>query len=160
HQKSKGVASAWNEGIAAATGEFIAFLSHDDLWTPNKLRSQVTYLIDHPEIHYVIARVKFFVEPGSRIPAGFRKELLQHDHIGRIMETLVARKNLFDRIGIFTPELSTAEDVDWFARAQDRGIAMAIIPQILLHKRIHDANISLHNLENSHNLLQVLRASI
>jgi glycosyltransferase involved in cell wall biosynthesis len=160
HQKSKGVASAWNEGIAAANGEFVAFLSHDDLWMPDKLRLQVTYLINHPEIHYVIARVKFFVEPGSRIPAGFRKELLQQDHVGRIMETLVVRKSLFDTIGTFTPQLSTAEDVDWFARAQDCGFPMAIIPHVLLHKRVHDANISLNLLENNHNLLQALRASI
>jgi glycosyltransferase involved in cell wall biosynthesis len=160
NQNSEGVAGAWNEGIAAATGAFVAFLSHDDLWTPDKLRLQIYHLLDHPEIHYVISRINFFVEPSCRIPSGFRKKLLQADHIGRLMETLVVRKSLFEMIGTFTPQLSTAEDVDWFARAQDYGIPMAIIPRILLHKRIHDANISLSLSQNNHNLLRALRQSI
>lgn len=160
NQTGKGIANAWNDGIAAAKGEFVAFLSHDDVWTPDKLRMQVHYLLEHPEIQYVIARVKFFVEPGCHIPAGFRKALLQQDQVGRIMETLVARKRLFDDIGTFNPRLSTAEDVDWFARAHDCGIPMAIIPQVLLHKRIHDANISLNVPENNRNLLQALKQSI
>ena len=160
NQTGKGIANAWNDGIAAAKGEFVAFLSHDDLWTPDKLRMQVQYLLDHPDIQYVIARVKFFLEPGFHIPAGFRKELLQQDRVGRIMETLVARKSLFDAVGKFNPQLSTAEDVDWFVRAHDCGIPMAIIPKVLLHKRIHDANISLNVPENNRNLLQALKQSI
>ena len=156
----KGVASVWNDGIAAAKGELVAFLSHDDLWTPDKLRLQVHYLLEHPEIHYVIARVQFFIEPGCAIPSGFRKELLEQDHVGRVPETLVARKRLFDTIGKFDPRLSTAEDVDWFARAHDCGVPMAVIPKVLLHKRIHDTNISLNVPENNRNLLQALKQSI
>jgi glycosyltransferase involved in cell wall biosynthesis len=160
NQNSKGVASAWNEGIAAANGPFVAFLSHDDLWTPDKLRLQINHLLDHPDIQYVISRVKFFVEPNCRLASGFRKELLQENHVGRVMETLLVRKSLLETIGTFDPQLGTAEDVDWFARAQDHGIPMAIIPRVLLHKRIHDANTSLNLLENNHNLLRALRESI
>ena len=36
-QINKGVSDAYNLGIAEATGELIAFLSHDDLWTSDKL---------------------------------------------------------------------------------------------------------------------------
>lgn len=160
YQIRHGIADAWNVGIDAARGEFIAFLSHDDPWTPNKLSVQVNYLVNNPEIQYTIARVKFFLEPGCRIPPGFRKELLENDHVGRIMETLVARRSLFDLIGKFNPDLTTAEDVDWFARANDKDVPMTIIPKVLLHKRVHDTNLSMNVPTNNRDLLKALRRSI
>jgi glycosyltransferase involved in cell wall biosynthesis len=40
-QQQGGAAKARNAGVAAATGEWIAFLDADDLWTPEKLAEQV-----------------------------------------------------------------------------------------------------------------------
>ena len=159
-QVDRGIADAWNVGIDAASGEFVAFLSHDDLWTPDKLSVQVNYMHSHPEFQYTITMVRFFLEPGYDIPPGFRKELLEGYHVGRIMETLVAHKAVFDGIGGFNPDLSSAEDVDWFARANDKNIPMAIIPAVLLHKRVHDTNLSMNIPTNNRDLLKALQKSI
>jgi glycosyltransferase involved in cell wall biosynthesis len=70
HQVNKGVFDAYNVGIDAAKGELVAFLSRDDLWTPDKLSVQVSYLMDHPKIQYTIAKAKFFLEPGHSPPSG------------------------------------------------------------------------------------------
>jgi glycosyltransferase involved in cell wall biosynthesis len=159
-QTSRGIANAYNQGIEAAQGEFIAFLSHDDTWTQHKLRTQVNYLVEHPEIQYSVAKVKFFLEEGHSIPPGFRPELLEGEHMGYIMETLVARKTLFEVIGQLNERFSVAEDVDWFARAKDNKIPVAAIPEVLLHKRVHDTNLSLTSSVNNQNLLKILRTSI
>jgi hypothetical protein len=101
------------------------------------------------------------LEEGYSIPPGFKPELLEGDRVSRIMETLVARKTLFEKIGQFNPNLRTAEDVDWFARAKDKNILMAVIPEVLLYKRIHDANISLSDIKlNNDLLLNILKQSI
>jgi glycosyltransferase involved in cell wall biosynthesis len=159
-QAGHGVSDAWNVGIEAARGELVAFLSHDDRWTPDKLQIQAGYLSAHPETEYTIARVKFELEPGYDVPAGFRRGLLLGDHVGEIMETLVVRRSLFDRIGRFDPTLHTAEDADWYARAHDARVTYAIIPRVLLIKRVHDENTSLNNPLNDQNLLTALKRSI
>src|ERR1043165_3045241 len=67
HQTNCGVAAARNHGIEAARGEFLAFLDQDDLWTPDKLRLQIEYLLSHPEIGYTLTRQKFFLDPGATL---------------------------------------------------------------------------------------------
>jgi len=47
-QETLGVANAYNQGVAAARGELIAFLSHDDVWAPEKIAKQAQYLLEHP----------------------------------------------------------------------------------------------------------------
>jgi glycosyltransferase involved in cell wall biosynthesis len=159
-QIGRGIADAYNLGIAYARGEFVSFISHDDIWTAGKLAQQIQFLMDNQLVQYVTGRVKFFVEPGCSLPYGFRKELLDGDHVGHIMETLVARKTLFDRVGLFDCSLTTAEDVDWFNRARQIGIAAAVTPSVVLHKRVHAGNSSLNVAENNANLLRALRHSI
>jgi len=159
-QEGRGVAQAYNQGVEVAAGELIAFLSHDDTWTPEKLARQVEYLDGHPGVEYVISRVEYFLEPGCGLPAGFRPNLLEGDHLGRMPETLVARRGLFARIGGFNPDLPLQEDVDWFARAKDAGAVMGVVPEVLVKKRVHDHNTSLHlDLESRH-LLRVMRDSV
>jgi len=159
-QPNRGIADAYNTGIAAARGDIVAFLSHDDLWTPNKLSLQVGYLTEHPEVQYTIAQMKYFLEPGHNVPRGFKQELLKGHHVGKIMETLVARKTLFDAIGGFDGEMALAEDADWYARANDHKIPVAIIPEVLLHKRVHNTNASSDAATSNRHLLKALKRSI
>jgi len=159
-QTNQGIANAHNIGIEAAKGEFIAFLSHDDLWTTDKLTTQINNLLEHAHLQYTIARVKFFLEAGHSIPKGFRPNLLEGDHIAYGLESLVVRKDLFQIVGNFSSEFSIAIDVDWYARAKDSQVEMSIINKVLLHKRIHNSNTSLNIEVNNQNLLKLLSHSI
>jgi len=159
-QHNSGIANAYNLGIEAAQGEYVAFLSHDDSWASNKLSTQIHHMLQHPDIQYCITKFKYFIEPGCTPPSGFKRELLYGEHVGRIMETLVAKRTLFSEIGLFDPTLSTGEDLDWYARANDHNVPMCIIPQVLLRKRVHADNLSLNNSTNNQNLLTALRRTI
>jgi hypothetical protein len=120
----------------------------------------VAPLVDHPEIDMTIARVKFFLQEGVPMPAGFRRELLDGEPVGYMMETLVVRRTVFETIGKFDPSLGAAEDADWFSRANDMGIRMQVIPRVLLHKRVHDANATFNRPNGNEVLLQVLKRSV
>lgn len=50
YQRNGGVSKARNTGIELAQGNFIAFLDSDDIWLPQKLEKQVTYLETHNKI--------------------------------------------------------------------------------------------------------------
>jgi glycosyltransferase involved in cell wall biosynthesis len=156
--KNQGVSDCRNLGIAISQGKYCTFLSHDDLWTTNKLRVQIGFMENHPDIEYTIARSRFFLEPGHSLAPGMRAEWLQGDHVARIPETLAAKRSVFERVGYFDTTLNTAEDVDWFARASDLSVPMTVIQETLLLKRLHDRNLSQHA-QNTSNLLRVLRCS-
>jgi len=161
YQRNQGVASAWNAGFAAARGELIAFLAQDDLWTPDKLDTQVEYMVSHPHIQYTVAKARYFLEPGCIIPSGLREELLEGDHVAYIVETMVARKSLFDTIGGFNTDLATSQDVEWFARVKDADVPMSVIEKVLLHRRIHDHNLTYQvHLSGNKDLLGIMRQSI
>lgn len=159
-QNNTGIADAYNIGIQAARAEFISFLSSDDLWLPEKLSAHIHFMVNHPDVLFTNSLVKFFLEPGDPIPADFRKELLVGSHPARIMENLVARRQVFERVGLFNTGLRTAEDVDWYSRAQDLHIPSFVIEKVLLKKRIHSSNSSMNAEMNNKNLMIVLQKAV
>lgn len=159
-QTTLGIAAAYNQGIEAAQGDFVAFISHDDQWSAQKLGHQMSYLQAHPEVQFTVCKFRYFLAEGCSIPPGFRAELLDQEPVGYIMETLVARKTVFDQVGQFNTAYQLAEDVDWYARAKDLGITSAVIPEVLLSKRVHDCNSSTNAQVSTQALLRVLRQSI
>jgi glycosyltransferase involved in cell wall biosynthesis len=160
YQTNQGVAAARNNGIDAARGEFFAFLDQDDLWTPDKLKQQVAHLQSHPDVGYTLTQQKFFLDPGAALPAWFRKELFDSVHTGWVLGTLLVRRTALEKIGKFATGYSAANDSDWFFRAKAAGIPMAVIPELLLLKRIHGANESAHAKEVLSELRKVVRSSL
>jgi len=158
-QAGQGIADAYNHGIANARGDVVAFLSCDDEWTPDKLSTQAGYLRANPAVMAVRAHARYVLEPGFAIPPGFQRKLLEGAHPGA-METLVARRETFRTVGWFDSRFTTGEDLDWVARARDLGVSMSTLPDVLLIKHIHDANISLQSPANDRFLLTLLRESI
>jgi glycosyltransferase involved in cell wall biosynthesis len=143
HQTNQGVAAARNHGLEAARGEFFAFLDQDDLWTPDKLKLQVEYLLSRPDVGYTLTQQRYFLDPGTtKLPAWFRKELFDSVHTGWVLGTLVVRRTMFEQVGNFATGYSAANDSDWFFRAKAAEIPMALMPELLLLKRIHEANDS------------------
>lgn len=157
-QQARGIADAWNLGIAEARGEAIAFLSHDDLWADGKLDLQLARMEADPSLMLTVGMVRHELIGGP--PPGFRLDLLGRDVPGYIMETLIARRETFDIIGGFDTALATAEDVDWFARVRDAGLNCALLPERLLTKRVHGGNASLRDERGSQHLLRALHGAV
>ena len=59
--KNNGVAVARNVGINAAKGRYIAFLDSDDLWLPNKLMKQISFM-KRNKYHFTYTEYRPFVD--------------------------------------------------------------------------------------------------
>jgi len=160
YQTNQGRGAAMNVGIKVARGEIIAFLDADDLWTPNKLSVQMDYLLGHPDVGYVIARMQNFLEPGAQLPPQITKDLSLTDYAALSVGTLVARKTVFDQVGDFDNSYEHAKDVDWFVRAKEAGVHTAILPKILLYRRLHRSNRSYQTQTKTSEFLRVVKSSI
>lgn len=160
HQTNRGHAAAMNVGIEVAAGELLAFLDADDVWEPNKLELQVGYLMEHPAVDYVIARTQNFLEPGAQLPASVTKDLSLTDSVLLSLGTLVARRAVFEVVGAFDVTYAHAKDVDWFIRAKEAGLRMAILPDILLRRRLHGSNRSFSQQSRKLEFMRAVRSSI
>jgi glycosyltransferase involved in cell wall biosynthesis len=59
HDRNCGVSRSRNDGLRAAQGDFIAFCDADDVWKPEKLKSQIEFLANNPayDVAYCDAQI-------------------------------------------------------------------------------------------------------
>ncbi len=160
-QSNTGCTGARNRGISEARGELVAFIDQDDKWRPNKLDLQVNALRAAPTAGYSLGHITLFVEPGCPIPSwmGTRGWMVGTQRVGYLPGTMLVRRSVFESLGLFDERYQIGSDADWLVRARDAQIDVAIVPDVVLDKRIHTANLSGHP-DGSSDMLGVLAASI
>jgi glycosyltransferase involved in cell wall biosynthesis len=159
YQRNRGPAAARNRGLAMARGDVIAFLDADDYWPTNKLEIQLKYLKENPGIEVVMGRIQcigMFTEAESKI----RFEGPDNTIVSVNLGSGIFRKSVFDKVGVFDESLRYFEDHDWFLRAREEGISMAILKATTLYYRLHENNTSRTKRITEPNMIHVLKKSI
>jgi glycosyltransferase involved in cell wall biosynthesis len=146
HRPQGGVAAARNTGVGLSTAPFVAFCDQDDVWLEDKLARQVQYLDAHPGVGVVRVRQEPFLDGLDAPPAWLVPDKLYGDLGGVMPCSGLFRREVFDIVGVFDETKPGSDDTDWILRSRHRGVEVAVLPEILMRRRIHDANLT-HEVE-------------
>ena len=130
-QANAGQSAARNAGVQEATGAFVAFLDQDDRWYPSKLAQQVAVLNAEPDVALVHCNYDRMDGDGLVMVVGaalVERASALTSPLGRLIgealvfpSAMMVRRDVFQRVGGFDPELRGFEDFDLIARLKQQG---------------------------------------
>ena len=154
-QDQRGHPAARNAGIGAATGQFLAFLDHDDLWSPDKLERQIASFERDPELDLVFGHILNFFTPEMPLEERARFRVPLRPLPGLLQGAMLARRRSFDRVGLFSEKRGTGDFLDWYGRALLARMNIEMLPETVLYRRIHADN---YQRTHKHQRREYLRA--
>lgn len=170
-----------NVALGMATGDYIAFLDHDDFWFKNKLERHAEFIRKFPEIgvfcsdfavrrprkdsplrkNFDLVLCKDELNFDAPLKGNIFRMLLKENFAG-ISSNAVVRKDIADKVGGFDDGKKYSEDYDYLLRcAQLTGFLL--ISDLLVYKTTHDSNITndLIRMYTKHvNVLEKIRPSL
>lgn len=124
-KENGGVATALNLGIEKMTGDYFSWLSHDDVYYPEKIERQIAFLEGLKNKKVVLYSNFSTLEDGkiSRVILD-HKMLVQKKKYSLLRGcvngvTVLVPKFILDKTGIFNPDLKYTQDYDYWMRVQD-----------------------------------------
>jgi glycosyltransferase involved in cell wall biosynthesis len=152
-QENTGIIGALNLGLGHCQGEFIARMDADDRCHPDRLKAQVDYLRQHPDIDLVSCLVGGFpeesVREGFRIYIEWLNRLTTPEEIATeiyiesplVHPSILARRNSIERVGGYQDN-GWAEDYDLWLRMHLNGARFGKVEQTLFFWREHPQRLT------------------
>ena len=156
----RGVAATRNTAMPLATGDYVAWLDSDDLWTPDKLAVQAGFMDANPEVGMTFTHQRLIFEEGVERPYWVTDAML--GGASPIVGTcsMMVRTSIQPAVGDFDATKSPADDTDWIIRAQERGFQRVMLPETLLVRRVHPHNLSTTMPLDKTRMLGLLRGAL
>ena len=132
-EPDRGIADGFNKGIALAQADLIALLGDDDKLTPGALAAAAATLITDPAAGFCFGDCTYLLAglPVQNGPAdsGYasivRKRMPAINH-----PTMIVRRKVYERCGLFRPELRYAMDHDLLLRFHRAGVTGVRVPRV------------------------------
>jgi glycosyltransferase involved in cell wall biosynthesis len=142
-QENGGVARALNLGIREMKGEYFAWLSHDDVFLPEKIARQTGFLKQNPGFaacytDYLQIDAKGNKSREIETPWLPKKKALKalfgRQYING--STMVVRRDCFEQVGMFAEHLRYTQDMEMWLRLLQR-FEIGRVPHALAKQRVH-----------------------
>ena len=142
HKRNGGVASALNLGIDEAKGSFFSWLSHDDLFKPNKIEKQVNFFLENPRAKVVCSRFEVIdLRTNDKIVPEYPKKIFKNgvDALNNWIDfcSILILKNCFLEVGNFDINNKTLQDFDMQLKLLTK-YDIFLLDEILSIRRHHE----------------------
>lgn len=119
-EPDKGVYDAWNKGVKAAKGQFVAFIGSDDMMLPDTFTHYRNFLNKNGDDYDIICGKLFFVNEKGEILRRVGEPWNWGKHCNRNLNFahpgMLHNKRLFERIGMFDLQYRICADSDFLQR--------------------------------------------
>jgi glycosyltransferase involved in cell wall biosynthesis len=136
-KQNRGIAAATNEALRLSSGEYVAFLDHDDELAGFALSEVVKAINDSPDTDLFYSDEDKIDEQGRRYDAffkpGWSPDLFRSCNY--ICHFVVMKRTLLERLGGLNESYSGSQDYEFLLRANELTQKVARIPKILYHWR-------------------------
>ena len=143
-----GVALARNRGIANARGEYISFLDHDDLWTPDKLEDQLAALQKNPDAGVAYSwTIGMFSDENPVRYKKLDKVFFEGDIYDKILisnfvgsgSNILVRKEAVESVGGFDATPVSNEDWDFYIRLAAKWHFVLVPKYQILYRQLNSS---------------------
>ena len=163
-QQNRGLSAARNTGIRHSSGEYVGLLDADDLWAPERVERCVGLLEQQPHVGFVTTDAFLIHErevstdrwfgPDRRFPTGdFAAEIARRNFM---FVAVLARRRLYDQVGLFDESLRAVEDYDMWLRFIAAGAVPALVDEPLAYYRVRAGSLTADRTHIADSLYTVL----
>jgi teichuronic acid biosynthesis glycosyltransferase TuaG len=141
--ESGGAAKARNSGIEAAKGRFIAFLDSDDIWLPEKLNEQISFMKSN-DIDFSFTAYNFISEKGVlgdfvTVPNEVSYKTLLRGNIIACLTAVYDTKKLGK---VYMPDILKRQDFALWLKITKTGVNAVGINESFAHYRLRTGSLS------------------
>lgn len=151
-KENGGVSTVLNLALKEMRGDYFSWLSHDDVYYPEKIEEEINYLIENKLVGKKVILYSDYdlIDENGRL---ISKAIKDHKMLEEKTEyallrgtvngiTLLIPKIAFDECGNFDETLRCAQDYELWYRMMKKGYSYVHIPKILAKSRFHSKQVS------------------
>jgi GT2 family glycosyltransferase len=137
-ERNGGISRASNAALAAAAGDFIVLLDHDDMLETSALAEIATVILQESEVDVIYSDEDKLDASDRPFQPHFKPDwdpdlLLSYPYLGHVM---VIRHDVVRHAGGFRPEFDGSQDYDLMLRATELARRVIHVPKVLYHWRV------------------------
>ena len=144
NEENCGLTKNLNKGLRVAKGKYIARMDGDDISEPTRFEKQVAFLEEHPSIYLISCHAQNFGESDLVNRIRGNSEVLRCRMLIRPVFAhpgFMMRRELIEEGFFYDETFRTAQDYEFAVRAAGTH-EIGMVPEILLHYRVHKKQIS------------------
>ncbi|HDY7922009.1 TPA: glycosyltransferase family 2 protein [Vibrio vulnificus] len=163
NSKNEGAAISRNNSISHSNGDFLAFIDSDDVWLPNKLESQVEFMIAN-NIDFSFTAYELIDEGGNKLnktidthhnaPLSYADMLKKKATLG--CSTVMLKKSSF--VDLDMPLLRTGQDYALWLKLLKTGVDAYPITDVFTQYRILPNSISRNKYKKAKRQWEIYRS--